>query len=106
MNPTGNNFTLVCYDITSNKLRCKIDKCMKDFGTRLQYSVFICRLDADGITRCREKLAKVLSTYHGEKGSDDSLIIFEQFNPNIADSLLGQRIEREISSGKSAFGIF
>jgi CRISPR-associated endonuclease Cas2 len=101
MNRTASNITLVCYDITSDKLRRKIDKCMKDFGVRLQCSVFMCRLDADGVARCREKLQKVLKTYLGEREPDDSLIIFERFHPNIADSLLGMRIEPE----PAAFGI-
>ena len=92
---TENSVSLVCYDISSNKLRSKIDKCMKDFGTRLQFSVYMCRLDADGMTRCREKLAKVLKAYGDEKEPGDSLIIFERFNPSIASFLLGRRIECE-----------
>ena len=78
MNRATNNITLVCYDITSNKLRHRIDKCMKDFGVRLQFSVFICRLDADGVSRCRDKLRKVLDSCSSEHNSGDSLIIFER----------------------------
>jgi CRISPR-associated endonuclease Cas2 len=93
MSHTASSITLVCYDITSDKLRRKVDKCMKDFGTRLQFSVFMCRLDADGVSRCREKLQKVLKQYADEREPDDSLIIFERFRPDIADSLLGTRID-------------
>jgi CRISPR/Cas system-associated endoribonuclease Cas2 len=75
---------------------------MKDFGVRLQFSVFMCRLDADGVSRCREKLQKVLKTYFDEREPDDSLIIFERFQPGIADCLLGTRIEPE----PEKFGIF
>jgi CRISPR-associated endonuclease Cas2 len=63
MSRTVNSITLVCYDITSDKLRRKIVKCMKDFGMRLQYSVFLYRLDPNGVSRCCEKLSKLLSKY-------------------------------------------
>ena len=101
MNRTASNITLVCYDITSNKLRRKIDKCMKDFGTRLQFSMFICRLDADGVSSCRVRLQQLLEAYSSERKANDSLIIFERFRPEIADSLLGTRIASEFP----AFGI-
>ena len=102
MKRTTNNITLVCYDITSNKLRRKIDECMKDFGVRLQFSVFVCRLDADGVSCCREKLQKVLKTYCNEQEPGDSLILFERFRPDIAYSLVGARIETE----PPTFGVF
>ena len=93
MNRIANNMTLVCYDITSNKLRRKIEKCMKDFGIRLQFSVFICRLEADGVSRCREKLRKILDTYFKECNPCDSLIIFERFQPDgSVECLLGKMI--------------
>jgi CRISPR-associated endonuclease Cas2 len=95
MSRTASNITLVCYDITSNKLRSKIENCMKDFGVRLQFSVFLCRLDAGGVIRCREKLQKVLKLYINERKPSDSLIIFERFHPSTADCLLGVWIERE-----------
>ena len=94
------NITLVCYDISNNKLRSKIDKCMKDFGVRLQYSVFMCRLDADGISLCREKLLKVLKKYHKEQEETDSLIIFERLHPDDTCCLVGTQIEREPSAFK------
>lgn len=102
MSHTTNNITLVCYDITSNKLRRRIDQCLKDFGVRLQFSVFLCRLDKDGINRCREKLMKVLNAYRKEQGPGDSLIIFERFHPNVADCLLGEPIPWE----GDGFGIY
>jgi len=95
MSRTANNITIVCYDITSNKLRRKIDKCMKDFGIRIQCSVFLCRLDAGGVKRCRGKLLRILDRFATEKEPADSLIIFERLHPDSADCLLGTRIERD-----------
>jgi len=63
---------------------------MKDFGIRLQFSVFLCRLDANGVKRCREKLLNLLEVYKDKKAPGDSLIIFERFNPSAADCLLGK----------------
>jgi len=96
MNRAASNITLVCYDITSCKLRREIVKCMKNFGMRLQFSVFLCRLDACGVSRCREKLQKLLKLLQEEIVSDDSLIIFERFAPDAADCLLGAPIERKL----------
>jgi len=38
---------LVSYDIPDNKRRTKLAKTLKDFGDRVQYSVFECILDGD-----------------------------------------------------------
>jgi CRISPR/Cas system-associated endoribonuclease Cas2 len=69
---------------------------MKDFGMRLQFSVFLCRLDASEVARCRENLQKVLKKNPKERQPDDSLIIFERFQPDVAENLLGTRIESEL----------
>jgi hypothetical protein len=68
---------------------------MKDFGVRLQFSVFLCRLDANGVAHFREKLMRVLKAYHSEEETDDSIIIFKRFSSDIADCLPGKRIVRE-----------
>ncbi|HBY56981.1 MAG TPA: CRISPR-associated endonuclease Cas2 [Candidatus Atribacteria bacterium] len=39
------NFLIVTYDIPSDKRRNKICNILKDYGTRVQYSVFECILD-------------------------------------------------------------
>ena len=96
MKHISNKITLICYDISSDKLRRKIDKCLKDFGVRMQYSIFICRLDADGVAKCRKKLQNVLDKYHKEKQSGDSLIILERLNHNIVSCMLGSGIAHEI----------
>ena len=95
MNRTLNKMTLVCYDITNEKLRRKIDKCMKDFGSRLQFSIFLCRLNPEGVARCRKKLQDVITRYKKHVTSSDSIIIFEQLNQSAADCLIGARIEGE-----------
>ena len=95
MSHTASSITLVCYDISSDKLRRKIDKCMKGFGFRLQFSIFLCRLDAAGVAQCCEKLAKVLTQNSKHKDPSDSLIVFQRLHPGVALCLLGERIEHE-----------
>jgi len=95
MSHTGNSISLVCYDITSDKLRRKIDKAMKDFGIRLQLSIFICRLNREGMDLCRDRLRKILIQHRHEKKPGDSLIIIERVQPENTDSLLGTKIEQE-----------
>ncbi|GHU51341.1 hypothetical protein FACS1894127_7620 [Clostridia bacterium] len=89
MSRTSNDVTLVCYDVTSNKLRSKIDKAMKDFGIRLQYSIFLCRLGAEDVRRLREKLMKILERFADERSSGDSVIIIERVGVGRIDCLVG-----------------
>lgn len=49
----------VVYDITSNAERAKVDKALKDFGFRVQKSVFECRLNKKGKEDLIEKLKKL-----------------------------------------------
>ena len=96
MSRTANKITIVCYDIASNRLRSKIDKCMKDLGTRIQFSVFLCRLDAEGVKRCRGRLMEVLEKFACEKEPEDSVIIFERLSFNSIDCLTGVKIESKV----------
>ena len=36
---------VVSYDITSNRRRRRISKCLENYGRRIQYSVFECDID-------------------------------------------------------------
>ena len=54
-------FLIVSYDIPSNRRRYKVMKTMEGFGTRVQYSVFECRLKPREIDDLRKKLKKLIS---------------------------------------------
>ena len=97
MSHTEHRITIVCYDIASDKLRNKIDKCMKDFGVRLQYSIYMCALDSEGISRCRDKLLSVVEKYNGDKEMGDSVIMIEAVDRDMVDNLLGARFEQNMS---------
>ncbi len=49
-------FLLVSYDISDDKRRSKAAKTLEDFGTRVQYSVFECRLLPPQIEKLKKRL--------------------------------------------------
>lgn len=51
---------LVSYDIPSDRRRTKLAHVLKDFGERVQYSVFECRLEEQQIERLRARVARLI----------------------------------------------
>ena len=50
----------VAYDITDDKRRNKVAKILKDFGTRIQYSVFECDTNRRAFLRLQSRLEKAI----------------------------------------------
>ena len=50
---------LVSYDVPDDRRRTKLAHTLKDFGQRVQYSVFECLLDEDEIARLSARVAKL-----------------------------------------------
>ena len=53
-------FVVVSYDIVDNRRRAKVRKALKDFGARVQYSVFECELDAAALKRLGDRLERLI----------------------------------------------
>jgi CRISPR-associated endonuclease Cas2 len=102
MSHTENKVTLVFYDISNNKFRRKIDKVLKDFGTRFQYSVFLCKLDKNEVELCREKLLEVTAAHQSLKCNSDSIVILRHMDITKLNCILG----KDISSNHDTFCIF
>lgn len=51
----------VAYDITDDKRRNKVAKILKDFGKRVQYSVFECNTDRRALLRLQNRLEKTIN---------------------------------------------
>ena len=51
---------LVSYDISDDRRRTKLAKVIKDFGDRVQYSVFECLLDRDLLDRMTARIQAVI----------------------------------------------
>jgi len=55
------HFFVVSYDIPDDKRRTKVHKVLEDFGERVQYSVFECRLRYKDYQRLQQRLRPVLN---------------------------------------------
>jgi CRISPR-associated protein Cas2 len=51
---------VVSYDIPSDRRRTKLAHKLKDFGKRVQYSVFECHLDERALQTLRERIGRLL----------------------------------------------
>ncbi len=60
----------VAYDITDDKRRNRVSKILKDFGTRVQYSVFECNTDRRAFLRLQNRLEKAIEL------SEDTIIFY------------------------------
>jgi CRISPR-associated protein Cas2 len=70
-------FILVSYDISDDKRRTKVMKALEDFGKRVQYSVFECRLTPAQIEKLKRRVQPFV------RDEDDSV----RFYPISADDV-------------------
>ena len=61
---TQRDHFLVAYDIADDTRRTAVFHTCRDFGNHVQYSVFLCELDAREVVVLREKLREII--HHGE----------------------------------------
>lgn len=54
-------FVVISYDIPDTKRRNKVCKLLKDYGARVQYSVFECQIRPGDLRRLRERLRPLLN---------------------------------------------
>ena len=53
-------FIVVVYDISNDRRRTKLHNVLLDFGTPVQYSVFECLLDEEGLARMKRAVQRVI----------------------------------------------
>ncbi len=80
----GRSRYLVCYDIANDKRLRRVEKTVKSFGSRLQFSIFECPLDELRFQQLRQALSEIINTEHDQ-------VMFVSLGPAAADSSL--RIE-------------
>jgi len=56
----GKWFVVVVYDISNDRRRTKLHNVLLDHGTPVQYSVFECLLDEDGLARMKQAVGRVI----------------------------------------------
>lgn len=61
---------VVSYDIPSDRRRGRLANLLKDYGVRVQYSVFECRLEVGQLERLRKSLTREV------KSSEDSIRLY------------------------------
>ncbi|MBQ7724406.1 MAG: CRISPR-associated endonuclease Cas2 [Lachnospiraceae bacterium] len=85
---------LVSYDIEKTKIRNKIAKTLENYGERVQYSVFECRITAKQLDELYAKLAKIMS------GKTEGNIRFYNLCKNCEEKIatIGVK-EKEMQSG-------
>lgn len=61
---------VVSYDVPNDRRRTRLAHALKDFGERVQYSVFECHLDGQALQRLRERISRLIDL------QEDSLRIY------------------------------
>ena len=80
---------LVCYDIADNRRRYRLDKLLKGYGQRVQYSVFECELDVGRLAELKAAALKRID------GAEDRLHLYRlcgKDNRGVKTFGLAQRI--------------
>ncbi len=70
---------LVCYDIANPKRLRRVEKSVKAFGSRIQYSVFECLLDGLRLQQLRKNLGEIINSDHDQ-------ILFVSLGPEAGSS--------------------
>jgi len=75
-------FVVVCYDISSNRLRNKISKYLWKYWIRVQKSVFECEIEKEDYKELKNWLNKLLKKFWNwlEKDKKDGLKTIEETN--------------------------
>lgn len=68
--PKRENFYIISYDISVNRVRTKIANELKNYGRRVQYSVFECELTEKKFWELYGKLSKLLQMTDTSKTDD------------------------------------
>jgi len=53
-------FVVVVYDISNDRRRTRLHKRLKDFGSPVQFSVFECLLDSEGVRRMKAVVNQII----------------------------------------------
>lgn len=59
-------FAVISYDISNDKRRLKVMQALEDYGRRVQYSVFECRLRPKELERLKRRLRPLVEEEDGD----------------------------------------
>jgi len=83
----------ISYDISNNKLRSKIEKKLKNYGSRIQYSIFQCVADTAQIAKVSNALENILNIQERLVSDGDSIIIIGSMNSEKINYIIGEAQE-------------
>lgn len=76
-------FIVIAYDIVSDRRRNRLVKTLKDYGQRVNYSVFECELKKESLPKLKKEVARIINKQedsvlyyklcHACKGKRDSI---------------------------------
>ncbi len=61
---------VIAYDIIDDKKRSRVANTLKDYGQRIQKSVFECRLNGENFREMKQRLGKIINK------KEDSILIY------------------------------
>jgi CRISPR-associated protein Cas2 len=67
-------FLVIAYDIVSDRRRNKLVKLLKDYGQRVNYSVFECELEKQSLPGLKKKVSEIINM------KKDSILYYELCN--------------------------
>ncbi len=79
---------LVAYDIADQRRLREVHQEMLGWGTRLQYSVYLCDLTKPELIRMRRKLASLIDE------SNDSIVLFDLGIPDTSHAVVPEVLGR------------
>ena len=86
----GSDIYIVTYDFSENKIRRKIEKMLKNYGVRMQKSVFICSLQSKQADELSANAVLLCSQNKSHCRDGDSLVMIGGLKAQKIDTLLGK----------------
>ena len=88
-----NDIYIILYDISSDKLRRKIEKKLCDYGMRVQYSVFSVFI-SEKAYRCLLSELSMIVQRHPALGESSDSIFSVKLHEDVVDSVWGDTLSR------------
>ena len=83
---------IICFDVHNKKRLRKVAIQMENFGTRVQYSVFECFLEANDLAKLKKRIKKIIDPkydhirYYGLCAKDQYKIQFDGRHQSVLES--------------------
>jgi len=83
----------VVYDITCDRERARVDRTLKNYGFRVQKSVFECRLNKKGVNQMIKKLE--------ELKLETGFVKIYRLEYSLKNAVIGKRERKDVDEGNA-----